>query len=163
MDYHQTWNVGCYCHPTEPYLLPFRSDAQASRTIDFDGLKRKKHRFPHVFWQSSWWIITKLGMWVGIATLLNPIYCRSGRMHTSCMSEFGLYQARLSAFSPSFSWIFFSTKFQYFFFWSSSATAPTDVAGRLSRRRIPRRRVSFFFLNHSDPNFAFLIILVKTI
>ena len=38
-------------------------------------------QFPHVFWQSSWWIITKLGMWVGIATLLNPIYSRSGRMH----------------------------------------------------------------------------------
>ena len=37
MDHHQTWHVGCYCHPTEPYELAFRSDAQASRTIDFDG------------------------------------------------------------------------------------------------------------------------------
>jgi hypothetical protein len=37
MDHHQTWHVGWYYHPTEPYLLPFRSDAQASRTIYFDG------------------------------------------------------------------------------------------------------------------------------
>ena len=27
------------------------------------------------------WIITKLGMWVGMTTLLNPIYGRSGWMH----------------------------------------------------------------------------------
>ena len=27
MDDHQTWHVGWYCHPTEPYLLPFRSNA----------------------------------------------------------------------------------------------------------------------------------------
>ena len=41
----------------------------------------RPRQFPDIFLQSSWWIITKLGMWVGIATLLNPIYCRSGRMH----------------------------------------------------------------------------------
>ena len=70
-----------------------------------------------------------------------PIYCRSGRMHTSCMSEFGLYQARLSAFSPSFSWIFFQLNFNNFFLilicngpnWRSRTTftAPNSAAACL--------------------------------
>ena len=81
MDDHQTWYVGEYCHLTGPYSLPFRSDAHASRTIDFGGYKRLKQRFPHHFWQSSWWIFTKLDMWVGITTILTPINWRSGRMH----------------------------------------------------------------------------------
>ncbi len=39
-------------------------------------------QFPDLFWQSYRWIITKLGMWVGNATLLYTIKCRSGRMNT---------------------------------------------------------------------------------
>ena len=41
----------------------------------------RPRQFPDLFWQSSWWIITKLGMWVGIAPLQCTIECRSGRMH----------------------------------------------------------------------------------
>ena len=81
MDHHETWYVGWYCPPTVHYWMPLRSDAHESRTIDFGGYKRLKQRFLHHFWQSSWWMITKLDMWVGITTILTPINWRSGRMH----------------------------------------------------------------------------------
>jgi len=55
------------------------------------------------FSDSYWWIITKLGLWVGITALLDPFYCRSGWMHTWGWPIFKLF---LAVFHPSFSLIF---------------------------------------------------------